>query len=66
MLSGLEGLKGLTILPLTARKLIAWSIEQRTAMSEVQGSNPGRNILVTISNVLSNHTQYVWLYHLTF
>ena len=25
-------------------------------MSEVQRSNPGRNILVTISNVLSNHS----------
>ena len=25
-------------------------------MSEVLGSNPGRNILVTISNVLGNHS----------
>ena len=58
MLSGLESLKGLTISLLTVRKLIAWSIEQRTAMSEVQRSNPGRNILVTISNVLSNHSTF--------
>ena len=27
-------------------------------MSEIQGSNPGRNILVTISNVLGNHSTF--------
>ena len=35
----------------TTRKRMAQLIDQRTAMSEVRGSNLGRNIFVTISNV---------------